>query len=106
MANYPELDQLAQTLLQVISLLFPVTFLTMRWIVDREFDSMSESQIQNTVHGFVIMIILLTVTGFSATIAIFDIPRVKPLLGFIATLSLATFFLTYRTVFILLLRSG
>jgi uncharacterized membrane protein len=103
MANFPELDQLAQTFLQVVALLFPVTYVTMRWILDREASYLTEKQVNYISWGFIVLIILLTVVGLTATIGVLDISGVKQLSLFTATMALAVYFSIYGSIFVSLI---
>jgi len=92
--NYPEIDQVVLTLIQATGLLLPVVFLTFRFYLNEIEGSGPEEQVEKSTKRFIYMIIALTVTGFLATLGIFDW-GLKPLLASIVVLSLAIFFALY-----------
>ena len=93
MPNYPEIDRVVLTLIQATALLLPVVFLTFRFYDDAKPEA-SEVEVESAGKKFVYMIAALTVTGFFASVGILDF-SLKPMFAFIATMSLAAFFLLY-----------
>lgn len=93
MPNYPEIDRVVLTLIQATALLLPVVFLTFRFYEDAQ-TNYSESEKTAAAKKFVYMITTLTVAGFFVTIGVLDL-ALKPTFAFIATMSLATFFVIY-----------
>lgn len=92
--NYPEIDRVVLTLIQATGLLLPVVFLTFRFYLNEVGGSSPEEQVKKSTKRFVFMIAALTVTGFFATLGVFDWV-LKPWLALIAVSSLAVFFALY-----------
>jgi len=87
-------DDISLTLIQATGLLLPVVFLTLRFYLEDARGRAPESQIDKTSKRFVLMIFTLTISGFCATVALFE-SGFKTFLGIIAVLGLAVFFLLY-----------
>lgn len=105
MANFPELDRVSLTLLQVTGLLFPVIFLTMSFLKREGYDE-QPSQIQNKIaNSFIVMVFALTSTGFTATLGILD-TAIKDWILFFSVVSLLMFFMLYGRMFLVIVRAG
>ncbi|WP_141212901.1 MULTISPECIES: hypothetical protein [unclassified Halorubrum] len=98
MADYSEVDAVALTLVQATALLLPVVFLSFRFYLDDAEGNTPAKEIEESAKRLVLMIFLLTATGFLSTIAILDF-SLKPTFAFFAVLTLATFFLLYGWFF-------
>lgn len=94
MSDFQELDEIALTLIQSVGLLLPVVFLTFRFYLKGADESISQGKLLRRIRLLITMIVTLTVSGFFATIGLFDI-SLKPIFTLIAVLSLALFFLLY-----------
>jgi hypothetical protein len=98
MADYSEIDTIALTLVQATALLLPVVFLTFRFYLNDAEGNTPAKEIEDSAKRLVLMIFLLTATGFLATIAILDF-SLKSTFAFFAVLTLAAFFLLYGWFF-------
>lgn len=94
MTSHTYLNEIVLTLIQATGLLLPVVLVTFRFYVNNKSSSVEAENIRNVGKVIGLMILLLSVTGFSATLGVLDLP-IKRLLAFISTLSLAAFFAIY-----------
>jgi|AntRauTorcE11898_2_1112593.scaffolds.fasta_scaffold18965_2 hypothetical protein len=94
MANSPELDSVALTMIQAVGLLLPVVLLTFRFYINNVGESVSEDGFLDSVDTMKQMVLLLAVSGFLATVGVLDIP-LKDVFVFGSTITLAFFFLLY-----------
>lgn len=98
MSDYSEVDTIALTLIQATALLLPVVFLSFRFYLDDAEGEAPAKEIEESAKRLVLMIFLLTATGFLSTVAVLDF-SLKPTIAFFAVLSLAGFFLVYGWFF-------